>query len=159
MAPGVHKLWVLLLFPFLFLFLLSCCTLRPVAFCFSIKASLLAPMSSSVSGGGDDGAAGAGGAGAGASGHVSSSRQHSVAIIGSGNWGSTIARCVARNSECSRTAMGDTRQRVLTLANVVLCAVCSRDGFSPKVSMWVYEEEVNGRKLTEIINTDHENVK
>lgn len=25
--------------------------------------------------------------------------------------------------------------------------------------MWVYEEEVNGRKLTEIINTEHENVK
>ena len=25
--------------------------------------------------------------------------------------------------------------------------------------MWVFEEEVNGRKLTEIINTDHENVK
>ena len=28
-----------------------------------------------------------------------------------------------------------------------------------KVAMWVFEEEVNGRKLTEIINTDHENVK
>ena len=25
--------------------------------------------------------------------------------------------------------------------------------------MWVFEEVVNGRKLTEIINTDHENVK
>lgn len=25
--------------------------------------------------------------------------------------------------------------------------------------MWVYEEEIEGRKLTEIINTDHENVK
>lgn len=25
--------------------------------------------------------------------------------------------------------------------------------------MWVYEEEVGGRKLTEIINTEHENVK
>jgi hypothetical protein len=25
--------------------------------------------------------------------------------------------------------------------------------------MWVFEEEVGGRKLTEIINTDHENVK
>ena len=28
-----------------------------------------------------------------------------------------------------------------------------------QVAMWVFEEEVNGRKLTEIINTDHENVK
>lgn len=25
--------------------------------------------------------------------------------------------------------------------------------------MWVFEEMVNGRKLTEIINTEHENVK
>lgn len=25
--------------------------------------------------------------------------------------------------------------------------------------MWVYEENINGRKLTDIINTDHENVK
>ena len=25
--------------------------------------------------------------------------------------------------------------------------------------MWVHEEEVDGRKLTEIINSDHENVK
>lgn len=25
--------------------------------------------------------------------------------------------------------------------------------------MWVFEENINGRKLTDIINTDHENVK
>ena len=25
--------------------------------------------------------------------------------------------------------------------------------------MWVFEEEINGKKLSEIINTDHENVK
>ena len=25
--------------------------------------------------------------------------------------------------------------------------------------MWVFEEMINGRKLTEIINTEHENVK
>ena len=33
------------------------------------------------------------------------------------------------------------------------------DEFDETVSMWVYEEMVEGRKLTEIINTDHENVK
>ena len=33
------------------------------------------------------------------------------------------------------------------------------DKFDTKVNMWVFEETVNGRKLTEIINTDHENVK
>lgn len=31
--------------------------------------------------------------------------------------------------------------------------------FDNTVKMWVFEEMVNGRKLTEIINTDHENVK
>lgn len=31
--------------------------------------------------------------------------------------------------------------------------------FAPTVNMWVFEENINGRKLTEIINTDHENVK
>lgn len=33
------------------------------------------------------------------------------------------------------------------------------DKFDTTVNMWVFEETVNGRKLTEIINTDHENVK
>ncbi len=31
--------------------------------------------------------------------------------------------------------------------------------FEDTVNMYVYEELVNGRKLTEIINEDHENVK
>lgn len=31
--------------------------------------------------------------------------------------------------------------------------------FQREVSMWVFEEMVNGRKLSEIINTEHENVK
>lgn len=31
--------------------------------------------------------------------------------------------------------------------------------FDNTVKMWVFEEMVNGRKLTEIINTEHENVK
>lgn len=33
------------------------------------------------------------------------------------------------------------------------------DRFVTTVNMWVFEETVDGRKLTEIINTDHENVK
>ncbi len=32
-------------------------------------------------------------------------------------------------------------------------------GFEDEVRMWVYEEIVDGRKLTEIINTEHENIK
>lgn len=31
--------------------------------------------------------------------------------------------------------------------------------FENTVNMWVLEEEVGGRRLTEIINTEHENVK
>merc|ERR1712037_421193 len=58
-----------------------------------------------------------------------------VCIVGSGNWGSAIARLVGYN------------------------AARLPDRFQREVAMWVFEEEVNGRKLTEIINTDHENVK
>lgn len=58
-----------------------------------------------------------------------------VCIIGSGNWGSAIAKIVGTNT------------------------ACQSDTFVTDVPMWVFEEEVNGRKLTEIINTDHENVK
>ncbi|GAA5837843.1 hypothetical protein JCM3766R1_001492 [Sporobolomyces carnicolor] len=58
-----------------------------------------------------------------------------VAIVGSGNWGSAIARLVGKNVK-ERSDMFDTQ-----------------------VEMWCYEEEFEGRKLTEIINEKHENVK
>merc|ERR1712233_19717 len=58
-----------------------------------------------------------------------------VCIVGSGNWGSAIARLVGFN------------------------AARLPDRFQREVALGVFEEEVNGRKLTEIINTDHENVK
>lgn len=58
-----------------------------------------------------------------------------VSIIGSGNWGSAIARIVGQN----------------TAANPKL--------FEKIVNMWVFEEMVDGQKLTDIINTQHENVK
>uniref|UniRef100_A0AAR2IMT5 Glycerol-3-phosphate dehydrogenase [NAD(+)] n=1 Tax=Pygocentrus nattereri TaxID=42514 RepID=A0AAR2IMT5_PYGNA len=57
-----------------------------------------------------------------------------VCIVGSGNWGSAIARIIGSN-------------------------VQKIQRFATTVKMWVYEENVNGRKLTDIINTDHENVK
>lgn len=57
-----------------------------------------------------------------------------VAVIGSGNWGTAIARIVAEN-------------------------VARQPDFHKKVKMWVFEENIDGRKLTEIINTEHENVK
>jgi len=58
-----------------------------------------------------------------------------VCIVGSGNWGSAIAKLVGFNAERFP------------------------DRFHKNVNMWVFEEMVNGRKLTEIINTKHENVK
>mmetsp|Transcript_6729 Transcript_6729/g.9502 ORF Transcript_6729/g.9502 Transcript_6729/m.9502 type:complete len:142 (+) Transcript_6729:259-684(+) len=62
-----------------------------------------------------------------------------VCIVGSGNWGSAIATLVGRN--CMRLDNCETR-----------------------VNMWVYEEEVqvedgSTQKLTDVINTKHENVK
>ena len=57
-----------------------------------------------------------------------------VAIVGSGNWACAIAKIVGSN--CKRN-----------------------DDFEDEVRMWVFEETVNGRKLTEIINSEHENVK
>uniref|UniRef100_A0A2I3G645 Glycerol-3-phosphate dehydrogenase [NAD(+)] n=1 Tax=Nomascus leucogenys TaxID=61853 RepID=A0A2I3G645_NOMLE len=57
-----------------------------------------------------------------------------VCIVGSGNWGSAIAKIVGGNAA--------------QLAQ-----------FDPRVTMWVFEEDIGGKKLTEIINTQHENVK
>ncbi|KAG5267584.1 hypothetical protein AALO_G00223350 [Alosa alosa] len=57
-----------------------------------------------------------------------------VCIVGSGNWGSAIAKIVGHN-------------------------VKANNRFDPMVNMWVFEEMINGKKLTEIINTEHENVK
>lgn len=57
-----------------------------------------------------------------------------VAIIGSGNWGSAIARIVGGN-------------------------VRAQPGFQQEVVMWVFQEQVDGKNLTDIINETHENVK
>ncbi|KAJ6165009.1 Dehydrogenase multihelical [Penicillium chermesinum] len=58
-------------------------------------------------------------------------RKHKVTVVGSGNWGCAIAKIVAEN------------------------AASYPDLFEEKVEMWVFEEN----KLTDVINTYHENVK
>ncbi|TNY20036.1 glycerol-3-phosphate dehydrogenase [Rhodotorula diobovata] len=58
-----------------------------------------------------------------------------IALVGSGNWGSAIARLVGKN----------VKER--------------SDHFDTEVKMWCYEEDFEGRKLTEVINDKHENVK
>lgn len=60
--------------------------------------------------------------------------QRKVCVVGAGNWGSVAAMMIARN-------------------------VRRYEHFDNDVNMWVYEELIEGRKLTEIINEDHENVK
>lgn len=57
-----------------------------------------------------------------------------VAIIGSGNWGTATAKIMAENTAKSYL-------------------------FHKQVNMYVYEEMFQGKKLTEIINTEHENKK
>ncbi|KAJ3277013.1 Glycerol-3-phosphate dehydrogenase [Terramyces sp. JEL0728] len=57
-----------------------------------------------------------------------------VCLVGSGNWGSAIAKIVGRN-------------------------VTKFPEFDNEVRMWVFEEIVQGERLTDIINTKHENVK
>ncbi|XP_015124812.1 glycerol-3-phosphate dehydrogenase [NAD(+)], cytoplasmic [Diachasma alloeum] len=60
--------------------------------------------------------------------------KNQVCIIGSGNWGSAIAKIIGANT-----------------ANL--------ENFEDRVTMYVYEEIIDGKKLTEIINETHENVK
>ncbi|XP_030580506.1 glycerol-3-phosphate dehydrogenase 1-like protein [Archocentrus centrarchus] len=57
-----------------------------------------------------------------------------VCIVGSGNWGSAIARIIGNNAR-------------------------SLQHFATTVKMWVFEENISGRKLSDIINTEHENIK
>lgn len=59
---------------------------------------------------------------------------YKICIVGSGNWGSAIARVVGLNAAV-HPILDET------------------------VNMWVYEEQIKGEKLTEIINTTHVNVK
>lgn len=45
------------------------------------------------------------------------------------------------------------------IARIVGENVKDNPGFNHEVKMWVFEELVEGRKLTEIINETHENLK
>ncbi|CAK9439678.1 uncharacterized protein LODBEIA_P37780 [Lodderomyces beijingensis] len=69
--------------------------------------------------------------------HSSLAPEHpfKICVIGSGNWGTTIAKVLAENA-------------------------AARPGlFSHNVKMWVFEEKIDGKKLTEIINEQHVNIK
>jgi glycerol-3-phosphate dehydrogenase (NAD+) len=57
-----------------------------------------------------------------------------VTVIGSGNWGSVAARVCAQNT-------------------------LKYEDFDDEVRVWVFEEIIRGKKLTDIINEKHQNVK
>jgi glycerol-3-phosphate dehydrogenase (NAD+) len=61
-----------------------------------------------------------------------------LALLPLGAWACAAAKLVAYNCKLSSEGTGE---------------------FAEAVRMWVYEEEVGGRKLTDIINETHENVK
>ncbi len=46
-----------------------------------------------------------------------------------------------------------------TIAKIVGLNVQNNAKFEKQIKMYVYEEMIEGRKLTDIINTEHENVK
>jgi len=64
---------------------------------------------------------------------VPKSKKLKCTIIGSGNWGCTLAKIVSENAQSGI--------------------------LKEKVNMWVFDEEINGESLINIINEKHENVK
>ena len=67
-----------------------------------------------------------------------------VAIIGSGNWLDYVF---------------DVMNRASALSMILGKNVRKYKCFENEIKMWVYEEMIDGRKLTDIINKEHENVK
>ena len=61
-------------------------------------------------------------------------KQLRVCLVGSGNWGSAVSKIIATN-------------------------VTKLEEFHKEVTMYVYEEMVEGEKLSDVINTRHENIK
>ncbi|KAG8823223.1 glycerol-3-phosphate dehydrogenase [Serendipita sp. 401] len=66
---------------------------------------------------------------------MQSERREKVAIIGSGNWGSAIASVAAKN------------------------ALARPQQFQPEIVMWVFEEDYQGKPLSQVINETHMNPK
>ena len=75
-------------------------------------------------------------------GNVKTNTLSKVAVIGSGNWGTAVAKRIALN-----------------IIEAAKKGASSKQQFQDEVKMWVYEETVDDRKLSEIINTEHTNPK
>ena len=84
-----------------------------------------------------------------------------VCIVGSGNWGSAIARIVGSNAAAndlfaSSVNMWTFEVRKPPKCGRLMCCVIITDT-NPGLNF--VQEDIDGKKLTEIINTTHENVK
>ncbi|MGH0131599.1 UNVERIFIED_CONTAM: hypothetical protein FKN15_047932 [Acipenser sinensis] len=58
-----------------------------------------------------------------------------------------------------QTLLNWSKPKGSAIARIIGSNVQSMQKFASTIKMWVFEETVNGRKLPEVINTDHENVK
>jgi hypothetical protein len=103
--------------------------------------------------------------------HKSPNMKHKVAVIGSGNWYSlllTYSPCalLAFPAFCLGTSPSSCATDVLFLGRGTAVAKIAAENisehsdlFEPVLNLWVFEETVNGEKLSNIINAKKENVK
>ncbi|XP_074250118.1 glycerol-3-phosphate dehydrogenase 1-like protein isoform X1 [Saimiri boliviensis] len=75
------------------------------------------------------------------------------------SWGGGAANCLAAGPRALPRLLSWHPLRGSAVAKIIGNNVKKLQKFASTVKMWVFEETVNGRKLTDIINNDHENVK
>ncbi|XP_077847490.1 glycerol-3-phosphate dehydrogenase 1-like protein isoform X3 [Macaca mulatta] len=73
--------------------------------------------------------------------------------------GSCLSSVLLPGTCCSSSRHSLFYHRGSAVAKIIGNNVKKLQKFASTVKMWVFEETVNGRKLTDIINNDHENVK
>ncbi len=82
-----------------------------------------------------------------------------VAIVGSGNWFVTNSFGYNLVFQIIFEFFFKYFWRGSSIAKIIGVNVSKFPYFDREVKMYVYEEIIDGRKLSEIINTQHENVK
>ena len=74
-------------------------------------------------------------------------------------WKCNTPMFLTNSYQIKPTPIHYTINRGSAIARIVGGNVKEQPGFDHEVKMWVFEEMVDGKKLTEIINDTHENVK
>jgi hypothetical protein len=88
-----------------------------------------------------------------------SENKKKVAIVGSGNWFVTNSFAYNLVFQIIFEFCFKYLWRGSSIAKIIGTNVSKFAYFDREVKMYVYEEIIDGRKLSEIINTQHENVK